>query len=75
MRCPDCGGTNTYIRDSRRTEEGQQRRRRECVDCEVMFDTYEVSDLLSVREPGTVDRKTVPVFATVVRGGKIQSGL
>lgn len=42
MRCPFCSFPETKVVDSRPTEEGQAiRRRRECINCNRRFTTYE----------------------------------
>jgi len=42
MKCPFCGFADTKVVDSRLGREGNNiRRRRECVDCERRFTTYE----------------------------------
>lgn len=42
MKCPFCGFTDTKVVDSRMGKEGNNiRRRRECIDCERRFTTYE----------------------------------
>ncbi|MDR5657906.1 transcriptional regulator NrdR [Serpentinicella sp. ANB-PHB4] len=42
MNCPFCGYSDCKVVDSRPTEEGQAiRRRRECIDCNKRFTTYE----------------------------------
>lgn len=42
MKCPFCGCVDTRVIDSRLGREGNNiRRRRECVDCERRFTTYE----------------------------------
>jgi transcriptional repressor NrdR len=42
MKCPFCGFADTKVVDSRLGKEGNNiRRRRECVDCERRFTTYE----------------------------------
>ena len=42
MKCPFCSHTDTRVVDSRLGKEGNNiRRRRECVDCERRFTTYE----------------------------------
>jgi len=48
MKCPFCGFADTKVIDSRLGKEGNNiRRRRECVDCERRFTTYErVEDTL-----------------------------
>jgi len=42
MKCPFCGFADTKVIDSRLGKEGNNiRRRRECIDCERRFTTYE----------------------------------
>jgi transcriptional repressor NrdR len=42
MRCPNCSGENTQVKDSRPTEENAAiRRRRVCPDCGWRFTTFE----------------------------------
>lgn len=42
MRCPKCGGQEDKVIDSRASREGATiRRRRECLDCNHRFTTYE----------------------------------
>ena len=41
MKCPYCGNENTKVIDSRPTEEGAIRRRRQCESCAKRFTTYE----------------------------------
>lgn len=46
MRCPFCNGTETKVVDSRFANDGDQiRRRRECLECQERFTTYEVPEL------------------------------
>lgn len=50
MRCPFCGYSDTRVIDSRLAGEGAQvRRRRECIDCEERFTTYETAELVMPR--------------------------
>ena len=42
MKCPSCGFADSRVLDSRPTEEGSIRRRRECAECGKRFTTYEV---------------------------------
>ncbi|MCL2089061.1 MAG: transcriptional regulator NrdR [Oscillospiraceae bacterium] len=43
MHCPICGYEESKVIDSRKTEDGQKtRRRRECLECEKRFTTYEI---------------------------------
>lgn len=41
MKCPFCGKDNTKVIDSRPTEDGAIRRRRQCENCGRRFTTYE----------------------------------
>lgn len=46
MRCPFCGFADTRVVDSRLLGDGDQvRRRRECLECNARFTTYETADL------------------------------
>jgi len=46
MRCPFCNVTETKVVDSRFSSEGDQvRRRRECLECQERFTTYETAEL------------------------------
>ena len=43
MKCPFCGYTDSKVIDSRPAEDGTTiRRRRECLDCQKRFTTYEI---------------------------------
>ena len=49
MRCPYCGDLESKVVDSRRSEDGQNiRRRRECLNCQRRFTTYEMVESLPV---------------------------
>ena len=52
MDCPNCAG-NTRVIDSRGTDDGAIRRRRECQECEFRFTTFERSAEL---EPSVIKR-------------------
>ena len=46
MKCPFCGFENDKVVDSRESKEGESiRRRRECLQCEKRFTTYERPDV------------------------------
>ena len=46
MRCPFCGAIETRVVDSRLVGDSDQvRRRRECIECEERFTTYESAEL------------------------------
>ncbi len=57
MRCPQCGGRDTRVVDSRDLDEATTiRRRRECPSCTTRFTTYErveAARLLVVKRDGT----------------------
>jgi|SRR3989344_1840174 len=49
MHCPRCKSPDTAVIDSRVTEEGRSvRRRRECVQCQHRFTTFERQELTSI---------------------------
>lgn len=48
MKCPKCGYFDSKVVDSRPTEEGSIRRRRECLSCQHRFTTYEVFETTPV---------------------------
>ena len=46
MRCPFCGAIDSKVIDSRLSGDSDQvRRRRECLDCEERFTTYETAEV------------------------------
>lgn len=50
MHCPFCGARDTKVVDSRLAGEGDSvRRRRECIECEERFTTYEIAELILPR--------------------------
>ena len=49
MKCPFCGYSESKVIDSRPAEEGATiRRRRECLDCQRRFTTYEIVETLPI---------------------------
>lgn len=49
MKCPFCGYEESRVIDSRPTDEGERiRRRRECLNCQKRFTTYEVIESLPI---------------------------
>lgn len=65
MYCPFCNADDTKVIDSRLVGEGfQVRRRRQCVECNERFTTFEVAELImpnviksnKVREPFNEDK-------------------
>jgi transcriptional repressor NrdR len=57
MKCPKCGHDDSKVIDSRTSEsQGAIRRRRECLECEERFTTYERQEeqpLVVVKRDGT----------------------
>jgi transcriptional repressor NrdR len=56
MRCPQCGKSNTQVKDSRPSEDDTVvRRRRECPACEARFTTFEriqLRELVVIKRSG-----------------------
>ncbi|MCI8360448.1 MAG: transcriptional regulator NrdR [Clostridiales bacterium] len=49
MKCPFCGYEESRVIDSRPTDEGERiRRRRECLNCQKRFTTYEIIESLPI---------------------------
>ena len=49
MKCPFCGDQESKVVDSRHSDDGQSiRRRRECMNCQRRFTTYEIVESLPV---------------------------
>ena len=49
MRCPYCGEEETKVVDSRQADEGRSiRRRRECINCQKRFTTYETVETVPI---------------------------
>ncbi len=66
MKCPFCGHDEDKVIDSRASEEGRSiRRRRECLNCEKRFTTYEnieETSLMVIKKDGrreSFDRKKI----------------
>ena len=57
MKCPVCGSTESKVVDSRPVEDSNSiRRRRECLDCQKRFTTYEIIEAFQpviVKKDGT----------------------
>lgn len=73
MKCPYCGSCNTKVIDSRPSEDGESiRRRRECLDCERRFTTYEcieMSPILVIKRDGSREQFDV----TKIKRGIVKS--
>ena len=49
MKCPFCGAQESKVIDSRHSEDNSSiRRRRECLDCQRRFTTYEILENLPI---------------------------
>ena len=49
MKCPFCSFEESKVVDSRPTDEGERiRRRRECLNCQKRFTTYEIVDSIPI---------------------------
>ena len=49
MKCPFCGSLDSKVIDSRHTEESNAiKRRRECLECEKRFSTYEKIETMPI---------------------------
>ena len=49
MKCPSCGFPESKVIDSRPTIEGNSiRRRRECLECQKRFTTFEMLEMLQI---------------------------
>ncbi len=71
MKCPFCGHDEDKVIDSRASEEGRSiRRRRECLNCQRRFTTYEnieETTLMVIKKDGRrepFDRKKILIGAT-----------
>lgn len=72
MRCIYCGCTESRVVDSRPTEDGAIRRRRECEECRRRFTTYEKIEMLPVLVVKK-DKRREPFDAAKVRSGIIKA--
>jgi len=74
MHCPNCGNNNSRVVDSRPTEDGSIRRRRECESCNYRFTTFErieVTPLLVVKKNGNREEfNSKKVLAGVIRSAE-----
>ena len=65
MKCPKCSCPDSKVVDSRPTEDGSIRRRRECLSCQNRFTTYEVFEttpIVVIKKDGsrqTFDRNKI----------------
>ena len=73
MHCPFCSHPETKVIDSRLSGEGRQvRRRRECLDCEERFTTFETAELVLPRLIKR-DRAREPFDEVKLRNGMVRA--
>ena len=72
MKCMYCGCTESRVIDSRPTEDGAIRRRRECEGCQRRFTTYEKIEMLPVFIVKK-DKRREPFDAQKVRNGILKA--
>lgn len=72
MKCIYCNCTESRVVDSRPTEDGAIRRRRECERCQRRFTTYEKIEMLPVLVVKK-DKRREPFDASKVRNGIIKA--
>ena len=72
MRCIYCNCTESRVVDSRPTEDGAIRRRRECEGCQRRFTTYEKIEMLPVFIIKK-DKRREPFDAAKVRNGILKA--
>lgn len=72
MKCIYCNCTENRVVDSRPTEDGAIRRRRECEECKRRFTTYEKIEMLPVFVIKK-DKRREPFDAAKVRNGIIRA--
>ena len=72
MKCIYCNCTESRVVDSRPTEDGAIRRRRECERCQRRFTTYEKIEILPVLVIKK-DKRREPFDASKVRNGIIKA--
>ena len=72
MKCIYCNCTESRVVDSRPTEDGAIRRRRECEECKRRFTTYEKIEMLPVFVIKK-DKRREPFDAAKVRNGIIRA--
>ena len=72
MKCIYCNCTESRVVDSRPTEDGAIRRRRECEGCQRRFTTYEKIEMLPVLVIKK-DKRREPFDASKVRSGIIKA--
>lgn len=73
MHCPFCNAVDTKVIDSRLVGDGSQvRRRRQCLECNERFTTFEVAELLMPRIIKSNDTR-VPFDEEKLRRGMLKA--
>lgn len=73
MHCPFCAAVDTKVIDSRLVGDGTQvRRRRQCLDCNERFTTFEVAELVMPRVIKSNDTR-VPFDEEKLRRGMLKA--
>ena len=73
MHCPFCSHPETKVIDSRLSGEGRQvRRRRECLNCQERFTTFETAELVMPRLIKR-DRAREPFDENKLRAGMVRA--
>ena len=73
MKCPFCGDQESKVVDSRHSDDGQSiRRRRECMNCQRRFTTYEKIEMLPVFIIKK-DKRREPFDSAKVRSGILKA--
>ena len=74
MKCPFCGDQESKVVDSRHSEDGTSiRRRRECLECQKRFTTFEVVESVqTIAEKLGITRSSVAVhISNLIKKGYI----
>ena len=73
MRCPYCGEEETMVVDSRQADEGRSiRRRRECINCQKRFTTYETVETVPIMVVKR-DGRRQPYDRNKIRNGLVRA--
>ena len=73
MRCPYCGEEETKVVDSRQADEGRSiRRRRECINCQKRFTTYETVETVPIMVVKR-DGRRQPYDRNKIRNGLVRA--
>ena len=72
MFCPFCKAIDTKVIDSRIIREGSVRRRRNCIECDARFTTYETAEL-SMPRVIKRDQTRVNFSASNIKNGMMRA--